>query len=69
MRLLFSSARPCYHDLFAPSEISSPTVSTNSVIMLIAMAVTEKRHFITFDIAQAYLNADNIFHGDERAGI
>ena len=26
--------------------------------MLIAMAVTQKRHFITFDIAQAYLNAD-----------
>ena len=26
--------------------------------MLIALAVTQKRHFITFDIAQAYLNAD-----------
>ena len=45
-------------DLFAPNEISSPTVSINSVFMLIAMAVTQKRHFITFDIAQAYLNAD-----------
>ena len=45
-------------DLFAPNEISSPTVSINSVFMLIALAVTQKRHFITFDIAQAYLNAD-----------
>merc|ERR1711871_1766326 len=45
-------------DLFAPNEISSPTVSINSVFMLIALAATQKRHFITFDIAQAYLNAD-----------
>ena len=45
-------------DLFSPNEISSPTVSINSVFMIIAMAVTQKRHVITFDIAQAYLNAD-----------
>ena len=45
-------------DIFAPNEISSPTVSINSVFMLIALAVTQKKHFITFDIAQAYLNAE-----------
>ena len=45
-------------DLFAPNEISSPTVSIESVFMLIALAVTQKRHFITFDVAQVYLSAD-----------
>ena len=44
-------------DLFSPSEISSPTVSINSVFMIIAMGVTQGRNFMTFDIAQAYLNA------------
>ena len=44
-------------DLFSPNEISSPTVSINSVFMVIAMGVSQGRHFMTFDIAQAYLNA------------
>ena len=44
-------------DLFAPNEISSPTVSINSVFMVIAMGVSQHRNFMTFDIAQAYLNA------------
>ena len=55
---LVAGGRLQLRDLFAPNEISSPTVSINSVFMVMALAVTQKRHFITFDIAQAYLNAD-----------
>jgi len=39
-------------------DISSPTVSTTSVFSIVATAAAKKHHIMTFDIGQAYLNAD-----------
>ena len=40
------------------SDISSSTVSTTSVFSIAATAATKKHYIMTFDIGQAYLNAD-----------
>ena len=40
------------------SDISSPTISTNSVFILAALAAKERRYIATCDIGNAYLNAD-----------
>ena len=40
------------------SDISSPTVSTTSVFSIAATAAAKKHYIMTFDIGQAYLNAD-----------
>ena len=42
----------------APTEISSPTVSTTSVFSIISTAAAKQLDVVTFDIGQAYLNAD-----------
>ena len=39
-------------------ELSSPTVSTTSIFICIAVAANEKRHVMCFDVGTAYLNAD-----------
>ena len=38
-------------------DISSPTVSLESIMMVIAIAAAEKRNFATCDITGAYLEA------------
>jgi len=44
--------------LYKESEISSPTVATTSVFSAIATAAAKRYNVVTFDIGQAYLNAD-----------
>ena len=39
-------------------DVSSPTVTTSSVMMIAALAAKEQRHVITADIGGAYLNAE-----------
>ena len=43
---------------FLPSELSSPTPAQHTVMMQAAIAAAEGREVITFDIGQAFLNAD-----------
>lgn len=43
--------------LYANSEIQSPTVSTESVMMVAAIAAQERRYVATVDIVGAYLHA------------
>ena len=38
-------------------EISTPTVSLPSILMVAAFASSERRHVATVDITSAYLNA------------
>ena len=38
-------------------DVSSPTVSTETVFLVAAIAAQEKRHVVTLDIGGAYLNA------------
>ena len=38
-------------------DISSPTVSISSILMVAAIAAMENRHVVTLDVAGAYLNA------------
>jgi len=44
--------------IYTSDQISSPTVSTISFFTLAAISAAENRHILTFDIGQAYLNAD-----------
>ena len=44
--------------IYTVDQISSPTVSTTSFFTLAAIAAAERRHVMTFDIGQAYLNAE-----------
>ena len=44
--------------LYNQDETSSPTVATSSVFSIISTGISESRKFMTFDISQAYLNAD-----------
>jgi len=44
--------------LYKESEISSPTVATTSVFSTIATAAAKRYNVVSFDIGQAYLNAD-----------
>jgi len=39
-------------------DVSSPTVTTTSVMIVAALAAKERRHVITADIGGAYLNAE-----------
>ena len=39
-------------------DVSSPTMSTTSLFVLVALAARDKQSVATFDIASAYLNAD-----------
>lgn len=44
--------------IYSSDQISSPTVATSSFFTIVAIAAAERRHVMTFDISQAYLNAD-----------
>ena len=44
--------------IYTSDQISSPTVSTTSFFTLAAISAAENRHILTFDIGQAYLNAN-----------
>ena len=44
--------------IYDESEISSPTVSLSSALMVLGIAAKEKRKVVVADIASAYLNAD-----------
>jgi ribosomal protein L24E len=44
--------------LYDEAEISSPTASLSSVLMVATIAAKERRHVITADISGAYLNAN-----------
>ena len=44
--------------LYNQDETSSPTVATSSVFSIISTGISESRKFMSFDISQAYLNAD-----------
>ncbi|NDB85962.1 MAG: transposon Pol polyprotein, partial [Alphaproteobacteria bacterium] len=44
--------------IYTPDQVSSPTVSISSFFTIAAIAASERRHIMTFDIGQAYLSAD-----------
>ena len=44
--------------VYSSDQITSPTVATSSFFTVASIAAAERRHVMTFDIGQAYLNAD-----------
>lgn len=44
--------------MFAEGDLAAPTVKTLSLFSMLAMAGAKNMHMMTFDIGQAFLNAD-----------